>query len=314
MVPVRSFGIHLDHAQFSRVTLARELDIRSAALNAHRPDERRRRVAELLIGVVRERHLRRDRHGVPGVDAHRIDVLDRADDHDVVLPVAHDLELELVPAADRFLDEHLSDRALEDAELDLAVQLVDRLDEAATVAAERKCRPDHRRGSETRQLIEICDDAGIRCAQADGANGVAEELAVLGTADDVEGGTDELHAEVVEDAGLRQFPGEVERRLAAHRREERVRPFACKDVGDAVEVERLEVGPICETGVGHDRRGVRVHDDRAEAVLAQDLQRLAAGVVELARLPDHDRAGADQADRLEIMPPGHTPPPRPTVR
>src|SRR5207244_11736289 len=95
--------IPLDHAQFSRVTLARDLDVRSAALHAYCPHYGGRRVAELLIRVVRDRHLRCDRHGVPGVDAHRIDVLDRADDHDVVLPVAHDLELELVPAADRFL-------------------------------------------------------------------------------------------------------------------------------------------------------------------------------------------------------------------
>ena len=86
------------------------------------------------------------------MDAHRVDVLDRADDHHVVVAVAHDLELELVPAAHRLLDEHLADRALRDSELDLAVQLLRRLDEAAAVAAERKCRSDDRRSREAGQL------------------------------------------------------------------------------------------------------------------------------------------------------------------
>src|SRR5713101_6728431 len=41
------------------------------------------------------------------VHAHRVEVLDRADDDDVVLGVAHHLELELLPAGDRLLDEDL---------------------------------------------------------------------------------------------------------------------------------------------------------------------------------------------------------------
>jgi len=41
------------------------------------------------------------------VDAHGIEVLDRADDLDVVVQVAHHLQLELLPAQDALLDEHL---------------------------------------------------------------------------------------------------------------------------------------------------------------------------------------------------------------
>jgi hypothetical protein len=47
---------------------------------------------------------------VARVDAHRIDVLDRADDHDVVGVIAHHLELELAPAEHRLLQQHLADR------------------------------------------------------------------------------------------------------------------------------------------------------------------------------------------------------------
>jgi hypothetical protein len=78
----------------------RELDVRAAGLDADGADHRRRRVTQFLVRLVGKRHLRRHGDGVAGVDAHRVQVLDRADDHDVVERVAHDLQLELVPAAD----------------------------------------------------------------------------------------------------------------------------------------------------------------------------------------------------------------------
>ena len=76
--------VHLDHADLARVAVARELDVRPAGVDADRADDGDRRVAQLLVGLVGERHLRRDRHRVARVHAHRVEVLDRADDHDVV--------------------------------------------------------------------------------------------------------------------------------------------------------------------------------------------------------------------------------------
>ena len=104
----RDARIHLDHADLAAVAVARELDVRAARVDADRAHDRDRRVPQLLVGLVGQRHLRRDGDRVAGVHAHRVEVLDRADDHDVVGVVAHDLQLELVPAAHRFLDEHLA--------------------------------------------------------------------------------------------------------------------------------------------------------------------------------------------------------------
>ena len=136
--------VHLDHAQLAGLAAARELDVRAAGLDADRADHGDRGVAQLLVRLVGERHLRRDGDRVAGVDAHRVEVLDRADDDDVVAPVADHLELELVPAPHRLLDQHLADRALAQAALDLRAQLGRRGDEAAAVAAEREGRPDDR--------------------------------------------------------------------------------------------------------------------------------------------------------------------------
>ena len=73
--------------------------------------QRDRRVAHALVLAVGEGLSRRDGDRVAGVHAHRVDVLDRADDHGVVGAVAHDLELELLPAGDRLLDQDLGHRA-----------------------------------------------------------------------------------------------------------------------------------------------------------------------------------------------------------
>ena len=88
-----------------------ELDVRAAGLDADAPDAREGVVAHRLVLDVRERLGRRDGDRVAGVDAHRVEVLDRADDDAVVRAVAHHLELELLPAGDRALDEDLVDRA-----------------------------------------------------------------------------------------------------------------------------------------------------------------------------------------------------------
>ncbi len=141
----RDARVHLDHAQLAALAVTRELDVRAAALDADLADDRGGRVPQLLVRLVGEGHLRRDGHGVAGVHAHRIEVLDRADDHDVVDAVANDLELELVPAAHRLLHEHLVDRALAQPALDLRAELLVGEREPAAVTAERE-RRTHDRG------------------------------------------------------------------------------------------------------------------------------------------------------------------------
>ena len=95
----------------SVVGMHRELDVRAAGRDADRARGRERRLAKLLVDGVGQRLLRRDRPRVAGVDAHRVEVLDRADDDGVAARVAHHLELVLLPAGEVLLDEHLADRA-----------------------------------------------------------------------------------------------------------------------------------------------------------------------------------------------------------
>ena len=101
----------------------------------------------------------------------------------------------------------------------------------------------------------------------------------------------------LEDAGLGQRHREVERRLAAEPGEQAVRPLARDHRLDRVDGQRLEVDGVGDVGVGHDRRRVGVDEDRPDALLAQRAAGLRAGVVELGRLADDDRPGAEDQDR-----------------
>ena len=147
--------------------------------------------------------------------------------------------------------------------------------------------------------------------EADAGHGDLELLAILGGGDGVGLRADQLDAVLVEHPELDQLHGEVEGRLAAEGRQEGVGSFAFDDAGEDLGGERLDVGGVCEVGVGHDRRGVRVGQHDGVALVAQDPTRLRARVVELAGLPDHDRAGPDQQDLVDVVATRHQPaPPR----
>ena len=144
-----------------------------------------------------------------------------------------------------------------------------------------------------------------RHVEADLAHRVLEQLAVFGDLDRVDRRADQLDAVLLEHAVLGELDREVERRLAADGRQQRVRPLALDDRGEHFRRQRLDVGAVGELRVGHDRRRVAVDEDDLEPFGAQRLARLRAGVVELAGLPDDDRAGADDEDALDVGAFGH---------
>ena len=92
----------------------RELDIR-AADDLDRLDDVVGVLLQPLLELRVDRQHRRGAEGIAGVHAHRIDVLDEADGDHLVLGVAHDLELQLLPAEHGFLDQDLADQAGRDA-------------------------------------------------------------------------------------------------------------------------------------------------------------------------------------------------------
>ena len=71
-----------------------------------------------------------------------IDILDKADGYHLALAVPDDLQLQLLPAQNRLLDEHLADHAgLDTAAYDY-FQLGFIVNQSAAGAAHGKCRTD----------------------------------------------------------------------------------------------------------------------------------------------------------------------------
>ena len=218
--------------------------------------------------------------------------------------IAHDLELVLLPAEQAALDEHLArGRQVEPATHDVLVLLAI-VGDAAAGAAERERGADDRGkahdGNERDRIVPGARDAARRDALANATHRVREELAILGESNRARVGADQLHAVLLEHAAVRERERDVERRLPAHRGQQRVRALALDHLRDDIRRHRLDVRPVRELGIRHDRGRIRVHEHDRVALFAQRLRRLRAGVVELGALADHDRAGANEQDLLYV--------------
>ena len=235
------------------------------------------------------------------MDAHRIEVLDRADDDAVTRRVAHDLELVLLPAVEEAFDDDLSDRARAQPGGDLPLELRAVTRDPSAGSAERERRPDDRRQRPIRRnLLQLRDGHALRHRQAGGQHRLAETEPVLSATDRGDVGADQLDPEPVERARLVELDGQVECGLPAERREQRVGSLGLDHLEHRLRVERLEIRRVRPLRVGHDRRRVRVRQDDAVALAAEHAAGLRSRVVELAGLADPDRPRADDQDRAKI--------------
>ena len=201
------------------------------------------------------------------------------------------------------------DRAeVEPAPRELA-KLFDVVGDAGAHAAKRERRADDARKAQllddAERLLDRADIAALGHIGADRLHRIAEEQPILGDLDRLDRGADQLDAELGESAVLAERNRQVQCRLAADRGEHGVGPLALDDRREHFRGQRLDVGPIRELGVGHDRRRVAVDEHDLEPLVAKGLARLRAGVVEFARLPDDDGPGADDENAFDISTFGH---------
>ena len=136
--------VHLDHHHAAVVGVDAELHVGAAGLHADLAQHRQRGVAHDLVFLVGQRQRRRHRDGIAGVHAHRIEVLDRADDDAIVLLVAHHLHLELFPAEHGFLDQDFVGRGGVEAAFDDVEELFLVVGDAAAGAAHGEGGADDR--------------------------------------------------------------------------------------------------------------------------------------------------------------------------
>ena len=305
----RHARIHLDNDQPPVLRIDGELDVGTPCFNTDFTQASDACVAHDLIFLVGQRQRRGDGDRVPGVNPHRVDILNGTDDDGIVVAVPHDLHLIFFPAEQRLLDQHFGRRrGIEPAGDDLD-KFVAVIGDAAAGAAHSEGRPDDggKPGplQHSQRLRQRMGNARPRRFQPDLGHRFPEFHPVLGLVDRLGIGADHLHAIFRQRAIVEQRQRGVERGLPAHRRQHSVGPLLLDDARDDRRRDRLDIGRIGHVRIGHDRRGVGVHQDDPVTLLAQRLARLRPRIIELARLPDDDGASADDQDGGDVGAFGH---------
>ena len=267
----RHARIHLDDDHAAIVGIDGELDVGAAGVDADLAQHCDAGVAHDLVFLIGQRLGRRHGDRVAGVHAHGIEVLDRTDDDAVVVLVAHDLHFVFLPAEQRLLDQQFAGRTgFETALADLDEFFLVVGDAAAAAAHSERRSNDGRKAQRRLHLLRLFHAVGngrARRAEADPGHRLLELLAVLRLVDGLLGGTDHLDAVLLQHAVFGQVERTVERRLAAHGRQHRIRTFLGDDILDHLPGDGLDVGDVGHLRVGHDRRRVGVDQDDAIAFL-----------------------------------------------
>ena len=121
----------------------------------------------------------------------------------------------------------------------------------------------------------------------------------------------------LEHARAEQFHGRVQAGLATECGKQhelavsadffQLRQFADDNFLHCLGRDRLNVGAIGKLRVGHDRGGIGIHQHHAVALFLKCLASLSPRIIELARLPNDNRAGANDENRMNVVPSWHEP-------
>ena len=296
--------VHLDHHHATGVRVDTELNVRAAGFNTDLTQNRQRGVPHDLVFLVGQGLGRGHGDGVTGVYAHGIEVLDGTDDDAVVRLVADHFHLVFLPADQRFVDQQLVGRGQIQATGTDFFKLVPVVGDTATGTTHGERRADDAGEadiiSDLPGLVHGVGDGGTGAFQTNLLHGLVEPVPVLGLVDGVGVGADHLNTVLFQHAMLFQVQRAVQGSLATHGRQQRVRLFFLNDLGDGFPGDRLDVGGVGHDRVGHDGRRVGVHQNNPVALFPQGLTGLCTRIVELARLPDHNRTRAQDQDALDV--------------
>ncbi len=254
------------------------MHVRPTCLNTDLAHAGNRRIPHPLVFLVGECLGWRDGNRITRMNTHRVKILDRADDHDVVGDVPHHLHLVLFPPDHGFLEQDLVNRREFQATTDLGFKLVLVVCNPSTGSAQRVAGTnDHRQPDLPDRipgLLDVVHDETEGNIQSDRLHGLLEARTLLGLGDHVLLGPDQLDAQLVQYPTTGEVHGHVEPGLPTQRWQQRVGAFHLDDLLDVLPGDRFDVSPIRHLGVGHDRGGVRVDQGHLVPFLAQRLARL----------------------------------------
>ncbi len=234
--------------------------------------------AQLVIVGIAQCLRRSNDDRLAGVYAQRVEVLHVADGDAVVVLVAHDLILNLLPSAQGLLHQHL--RRERESLLEQHVQLCLVVGKAGTQSA-KSIGGTHNDG-----IAQVARSlAGILCVLAGFAlyglyvyliQTLHEELAVFGVDDGLYRSAEHLHVVFLKNLVAIQLHTAVQRRLSTEGQQYAVRTFLLDDLLHEIRCHRQEIYLVCHALAGLHRSDVGVYEDRIDALFTQCLQSLRA--------------------------------------
>ncbi len=297
-------GVHLDDDHPAGVRIHPELHVGAAGFHTDLTQDCQRGVPHDLVFLVGEGLGRGHGDGITGVHTHGIEVLDGADDDAVVVFIPDNFHLVLFPADQGFVDQQFVGRRQVQTTGTDFLELVAVVGNTAAGAAHGEGGADDAREADVVShfpgFFHGVGNRGPRTLEADLLHGLVEAVPVFGFINGVGVGADHFHAVLFQNAVALEVQGAVQRGLAAHGGQQRIRLLFLDDLLDGLPGDRLDVGGIGHDRVGHDGCRVGVNQNNPVTLFAQRLAGLGSGVIKLARLPDHDGAGAQDQDALDV--------------
>ncbi|GKT45601.1 LOW QUALITY PROTEIN: uncharacterized protein ColSpa_05782 [Colletotrichum spaethianum] len=284
-------GVDLDNAVLPGEGVQGILNV-ALSDNAQVADNVDSRSTKHVVVFVRQGLRGSNNDGVTSVNTERVKVLHIAHRDAVVLGITNDLVLNLLPALHTALDEHL--RAGSEG-------LVAEVEQLGLVVGEATAKTTKSVGSSDNDgeanvldaghgLVNVAGRGRLGALLADGVHAAGEELAVFGGDDGINGGTQDLDAELLE--LVLELDTDLQSGLSTECDIDGIRSLVLDDLADEFGVDREEVHLVGETLGRLDGSNVGVDEDSVDALLFQGLDGLRAGVVELSSLSDAETTTA----------------------
>ena len=239
------------------------------------------------------------------MDADRVNVFHIAHGDAVVVVVAHDLVLDFFPPGDAAFNEHLMDTAAAQADRCDFAKLLLVVGKTAAAAAERVSRAHDDRVADCLcgcyAVFQFFRDCAAGHRLADAHHGFLKKLPVFRHADGIGACADHFHMVFFQKAGFLQLHGKVQGILPTEGRQDAVGVFLQNYLFDGFSGEWFNVNLVRNLPVRHNRGRVGVNQNDLDALFAQGAACLRAGIVELSRLTDDNRAGANDDDLFDFL-------------
>ena len=201
-------------------------------------------------------------------------------------------EFILFPADDGFFDKHFRNGARFEAILNGFLEFVFVECETGTRSAQRIGGPNHGR------VIDFLAECARFFQRVD--HGLLEFAPIFGLTNGGQFSPDQFAIVLFQDTRLGQIDGQIQARLATDRGQERVGAFLGDDPFEKLHRQGLNINPVGGFGICHDRGGVAIGEYHLEALFAEGLTCLGAGIVKLAGLANHNRTGPNQQNLFYI--------------